>query len=83
MTVKLALCWFGAAAVAQLVLSRVLDSISLIEGLLSPSAASSALLVPLAVVFYAARLFAWFIAPGLVLGALVVSFRLGGSDRTN
>jgi len=74
----------GVALVAtllQLILARLLDRIGLIEGLLSPSGASPALLVPLALVFYAARLFAWFVAPGLVLGELCVSFRPAARER--
>ncbi|HEX2874432.1 MAG TPA: hypothetical protein VHP33_24425 [Polyangiaceae bacterium] len=49
--------------------ARLLDELGLIEGLLSPSGAQLALLVPVAVVFYAARFFAFFVAPGLLLGA--------------
>jgi len=51
--------------------ARLLDSLGLIEGLLAPSGAWQALLLPLAIVFFTARLFAWFIAPGLALGALL------------
>lgn len=81
MKVKSAL-WVGAVALAcELAGARLLDEIGLIEGLLSPSGASSALLVPLALVFFAARLFAVFVAPGLVLGALVVSFRPSAPQR--
>ncbi len=81
MRLKPALILLGVVVLVQLASARALDSIGLIEGLLSPSAASPALLVPLAFVFYAARLFAWFVAPGLVLGALVVSFRPDPQER--
>jgi hypothetical protein len=73
-------CWMVAALV-ELIGARVLDALGLIEGLLSPSGANPAVLVPLALVFFAARFVAWFIAPGLVLGALVVSFRPSGRQR--
>ena len=53
--------------------ARLLDSLGLIEGLLAPSGAWQAVLLPLAVVFFAARLFTWFIAPGLALGALLAA----------
>jgi hypothetical protein len=65
--------------------ARGLDALGLIEGLLSPNGPSFALLLPLAVVFYVARFTAWFIAPGLLLGALieaaVVSFRPSAGQR--
>ena len=53
--------------------ARLLDSLGLIEGLLSPSGARLALLLPLSVAFFAARIVAWFIAPGLALGASLVT----------
>jgi hypothetical protein len=43
--------------------------------LLSPSGARLALLVPVAVVFYAARFFAFFVAPGLLLGAAAATLQ--------
>ena len=61
--------WFATAALDQ-GMARLLDSMGLIEGLLSPADASPPLLLPLAAVFYAARFVARFVAPGLVLGAL-------------
>src|SRR5690349_1172507 len=48
----------------------LLDALGLIEGLLSPSGDRLALLLPLGVAFYGARLLLYFVAPGLVLGAL-------------
>jgi hypothetical protein len=75
MKVKTALGAWLIAGLLELLGARLLDRLGLIEGLLSPSGASPALLIPLALLFYASRLFAWFIAPGLVLGAVGVSFR--------
>lgn len=74
MTTSRALWVAGMAVLCDLIGARVLDALGLIEGLLSPSAASPLLLAPLALVFFAARLTAWFVAPGLLVGALLVSF---------
>ncbi len=81
MSVKIALCGWLAAALCELVTARVLDELGLIEGLLSPSGASLATLLPLAIVFFTARFVVWFVAPGLALGALVVSFRPSAGRR--
>jgi hypothetical protein len=59
----------AGSALLNLLGAQLLDTLGLIEGLLSPTGARLALLVPVAVVFYAARFFAFFIAPGLLLGA--------------
>jgi hypothetical protein len=69
------------AALAEVLARHALDRLGLIEGLLSPSGASPLLLVPLALCFFAARLFVWFVAPGLLLGAVIVSFRPRPSER--
>ncbi len=50
----------------------VLDALGLVEGLLSPHGAGLALLVPLAAAFYLARLVLLFVAPGFVLGAILL-----------
>ena len=50
--------------------ARVLDALGLIEGLLSPSGWRLLLIVPLSVAFYGARLFVYFVAPGLLLAEL-------------
>lgn len=50
----------------------LLDALGLIEGLLSPHGGSLALLLPLAIAFYTARLLLFFVVPGLVIGALAV-----------
>ncbi len=55
----------------------LLDALGLVERLLSPSGGAVAVLIPLAVVFYAARLLLLFVVPGLVVGALALwAFRM-------
>jgi len=85
MTPFKAFAFASAALLLDIGGARVLDALGLIEGLLSPSGAAFALLLPLAVVFYVARFTAWFIAPGLLLGALIeamlVSFRPSARGR--
>jgi hypothetical protein len=79
MSVKKAFWILVVTTLINLAFAQALDRLGLIEGLLSPNGPSLVWLLPLAVVFYASRLAAWFIAPGLMLGALiesaVVSFR--------
>lgn len=61
----------------------LLDALGLVERLLSPSGGLVALLIPLAVVFYAARLLLLFVVPGLVVSALALwAFKMP-DDRTN
>jgi len=48
----------------------LLDALGLVEGLLSPGGGRLAWLLPLAVVFYGARLLLLFVAPGLTLAAV-------------
>jgi hypothetical protein len=48
----------------------LLDALGLVEGLLSPHGGTIGLLLPLAVVFYAARISLYFVVPGLLVGAL-------------
>jgi hypothetical protein len=69
MKLRTAACLLAGSSLLNLLGARLLDSLGLIEGLLSPSGARLAVLVPVAVMFYAARFFAFFIAPGLLLGA--------------
>ena len=52
--------------------ARALDALGLVEGLLSPSGERLLLLLPLAGVFYLARLLLLFVAPGVVVGSLVI-----------
>lgn len=75
MTVRYAAVWLLVSALLNFIGARILDRLGLIEGLLSPSGSRLLLIVPVAVSFYAARFVAWFVAPGLLLGALLVSFR--------
>ena len=61
----------------------LLDALGLVERLLSPSGGAVAVLIPLAVVFYAARLLLLFVVPGLVVGALALwAFRMP-DERTS
>lgn len=55
----------------------LLDALGLVEGLLSPHGGTIGLLLPLAIVFYAARILLYFVVPGLLLGAL----SLGAMER--
>lgn len=71
MSVRRAATWLIASVLLNVVGARLLDRLGLIEGLLSPSGARLLLLAPLAVSFYAARFVAYFVAPGLLLGALL------------
>ena len=57
--------------IAHTVLAYLLDAAGLIESLLSPSGARLLWILPLAVLFYALRITAYFIVPGVVLGALI------------
>lgn len=77
MTPRRALIFSAAVLAANLGGAYLLDALGLVEGLLSPRGGSLALLLPLAAVFYAARLAALFVVPGLLLGALIV----WGMDR--
>jgi hypothetical protein len=51
--------------------ARLLDALGLVESLLAPGGTRALLVLPLALVFYAARLLLVFVAPGLVLAFLV------------
>ena len=73
MSVRTALTLWLATALLDTGGARLLDSLGLIEGLLSPTGARLSVLVPLALLFYAARFVAWFLAPGLLFGALATS----------
>jgi hypothetical protein len=75
MSLRRAAVWLVVSVLVDLLGARLLDALGLIEGLLSPSGGRLLLLVPVAVSFYAARFVAWFVAPGLLLGALLVTFR--------
>ena len=75
MKLRTAAYLFVGSALLNLLGARLLDALGLVEGLLSPSGARLALLVPVAVVFYAARFFAFFVAPGLLLGAAAANLQ--------
>ncbi len=62
-----------AAAVSAVNLggAYALDALGLVESLLSPGGGRAVVVLPLAIGFYAARLLALFVAPGLVIAALV------------
>ena len=77
MTPRRTLVFAAAVFAINLGGAYVLDALGLVEGLLSPHSATLALLLPLAAVFYAARLVALFVVPGLLLGA----FLLWAMDR--
>jgi hypothetical protein len=62
-----------AALVVELLGARALDALGLIERLLSPHGVSLLLVVPLALVFYAARFTLLFVAPGLLLSAALLT----------
>jgi hypothetical protein len=70
MTAKSTLALCVTSALVNAVGARLLDALGLIEGLLSPSGHRLLLIVPLSLVFYGARLFVYFIAPGLLLAEL-------------
>jgi hypothetical protein len=65
----------AGSALLNVLGARLLDRLGLIEGLLSPSGARLLVLVPVAVAFYAARFFAFFVAPGLLLGAAAATLQ--------
>jgi hypothetical protein len=67
---KSTLVFCVASALVNALGARVLDALGLIEGLLSPSGWRLLLIVPLSLAFYGARLFVYFIAPGLLLAEL-------------
>lgn len=75
MSVRRASTWLAVALLLDFLGARCLDALGLVEGLLSPNGGRLLLIVPVAVSFYAARFVAWFVAPGLLLGALGVWLR--------
>ena len=81
MSIRKASVLLVASALVDTLGARSLDSLRLIEGILSPDGARWALLLPLAALFFTARLCCYFVAPGLLLGALVEFARLRFSQR--
>ena len=53
-------------------LSYALDAAGLVESLLSPSGAQLLWILPLAIFFYALRLTAFFVVPGLLVGSAML-----------
>jgi hypothetical protein len=76
MTARNAAALLVASSLVNALGARALDSLGLIEGVLSPSGARILILVPVAALFFAARLCCYFVAPGLLLGALLDFARL-------
>lgn len=73
MTVPKVLLFCLGCVLFDVLAARLLDSLGLVEGLLSPNGAQLLLLVPLACAFYAARIITYFVLPALVFSALVFS----------
>jgi hypothetical protein len=53
---------------------RILASMGLVESLLSPDGGRALVALPVAVLFFAARLLVRFVLPGLVASALVIAW---------
>ena len=64
MSVRRAAAWLVFSLVVNLVSARLLDTLGLLEGLLSPTGGRLLFLVPLAIGFYVSRFVAYFLAPG-------------------
>lgn len=75
MTRKSTLVLCVTSALGNALGARLLDALGLAEGLLSPGGHRLLLIVPLSLAFYGARLFVYFIAPGLLLVELYRSLR--------
>jgi hypothetical protein len=71
-TPRRTLIFAGAVMVVHLGGAYLLDALGLVEGLLSPHGGTLFYLLPLALLFYTARILALFVVPGLVVGALLV-----------
>jgi hypothetical protein len=66
------LVFAAVISILNLAGAYLLDALGLVEGLLSPHGGSIELLLPLAIVFYTARILLLFAVPGLVVGALLL-----------
>jgi hypothetical protein len=80
-TPKRTLVFAATVLVLNLAGAYLLDALGLVEGLLSPHGGTAAVLLPLAALFYTARILSLFVVPGLLAGALfwwVVDRRHGG-----
>ena len=54
---------------------RVLAAMGLVESLLSPDGGRALVALPIAVIFFAARLTVRFVLPGLVASSLLIAWR--------
>lgn len=61
-----------AIVVLHIVCAYALDAVGLVESLLSPSGTRLLWVLPLAVLLYALRFSAYFVAPGLVVGCSIL-----------
>jgi hypothetical protein len=69
-TVPKALVLGLGCALVDLLGARLLDSLGFVQGLLAPNGAQLLVLIPLACVYYGARLVTYFVLPALVVAAL-------------
>ena len=66
---------FAAVIVAiELLGVRALAALGLVESLLSPSGGRALVALPIAVIFFAARLLVRFVLPGLVASSLLLAW---------
>jgi hypothetical protein len=66
---------FAVALVAIEILGiRILAALGLVESLLSPDGARALVALPIAVIFFAARLLVRFVLPGLVVSSLLLAW---------
>lgn len=56
----------------HLICAHALDAAGFVESLLSPSGGQFYWVLPLAVIFYALRLAAYYVVPGLVVGGSIL-----------
>lgn len=67
--------------VLHLACAYALDAAGLVESLLSPSGGRLLWVLPMAVVFYALRLAAYFVVPGVVMGCAILWLVNKARDR--
>lgn len=66
---------FAAVVVAIEILGvRILAALGLVESLLSPDGGRALVALPIAVIFFAARLLVRFVLPGLVVSSLLLAW---------
>lgn len=67
--------YFAVALVAvELLGVRILSSMGLVESLLSPDGGRALVALPIAVIFFAARLLVRFVLPGLLVSSLLLAW---------